>query len=130
MTTEGRKRSEDVYELLQEFGSRLDKVTAVMVSVGGEDQIKQRVQEHEQLMIDVPEIRATQRRVEVTIDVLADHVVGPKIPNPLNPDEWLVNGRGEPMRKPKPRWPRWVGQALIQTVTLVTALLILLNTLA
>ena len=69
-------------------------------------------------------------RIEVTVDVLADHVIGPRIPNPLNPDEWLLKGRGEPMRKPKPRWPRWAGQVLIQTVGLVTALLILLNTLA
>ena len=91
---------------------------------------RQRVQEHEQLMIDVPEIRVTQKRIETTVDVLADYVIGPRIPDPLNPGEWLINGRGEPLRKPKPRWPRWVGQAAIQIITLVTALLILVNTLA
>ena len=95
-----RKRSEDVYELVKVFDKRLI------------------------------EVEVTQTRIEVTVDVLADHVIGPRIPNPLNPDEWLLNGRGEPLRKPKPRWPRWVGQVVIQSVTLVTALLILLNTLA
>ena len=95
-----RKRSEDVYELVEGFDRRLAQV------------------------------EVTQNRIEVTVDVLADHTIGPKIPNPLNPDEWLLNGRGEPMRKPKPRWPRWAGQVLIQVVGLVTALLILLNTLA
>ncbi len=129
MTTEDRKRAEDVYLLVQDLGIRLDKISAVMVSVGGEDQIRQRIQEHEELMVTVPKMAATQRRIEITVDVLADYVIGRKIPDPLNPDEWLINGRGEPMRKPKPRWPRWVGQALIQTVTLITALLILINTL-
>ena len=68
-------------------------------------------------------------RIETTVDVLADHVIGPRIPDPLNPGKWLINGRGEPMRKPKPRWPRWVGQAVIQVVTFATALVILLATL-
>jgi len=128
--TDERKRAEDVYELVQEIGNQLAKVTAVMVSAGGEAMIVQRIQEHEQLMVTVPQVVVTQARIETTVDVLADYVIGPKIPNPLNPDEWLVNGRGEPMRKPKPRWPRWVGQALIQIVTLVTALVILVNTLS
>ncbi len=87
---------------------------------------RQRVQEHKQLMIDVPAIRATQKRIETTVDVLADYVIGPRIPDPLNPGNWLINGRGEPLRKPKPRWPRWAAQAVIQTVTLATALLILI----
>ncbi len=91
-----------------------------------EDQIRQQVREHEQLMIDVPAIRSTQKRIETTVDVLADYVIGPKIPDLLNPGEWLINGRGEPIRKPKPRWPKWVGQVVIQTVTLVTALVILI----
>ena len=121
--------NDDVYALVKKLGGRLDKISAVMVSAGGEAMIVQRIQEHEQLMITVPRIEAIQRRVETTIDVLADHVVGPKIPDPLNPDRWLINGRGEPMRKPKPRWPRWLGQAAIQTLGLITALLILINTL-
>ena len=95
-----RLRPEDVYKLVEGFDNRL------------------------------AEVEGTQNRMEVTIDVLADHVIGPRIPNPLNPDEWLLNGRGEPLRKPKPRWPRWVGQVVIKSVTLATALLILLNTLA
>ncbi len=125
--TEDRKRAEDVYLLVVDLGARLDRVTAVMTSVGGEEQIRQRIQEHEQLMIDVPTIRATQRRIETTTNVLADYVIGPRIPDPLNPDEWLINGRGEPMRRPKPRWPRWVGQAVVQILTFTTALLILIN---
>ena len=125
-----RRRSEDVYALVQELGSRLDKISAVVVSAGGETMIVQRIQEHEQLMVTVPQVVATQRRIETTVDVLADYVIGPKIPNPLNPDEWLVNGRGEPLRKPKPRWPRWLGQAALQTLGLVTALVILINTLS
>ncbi len=121
--------NDDVYALVKKLGSQLDKISAVVVSAGGEEMIVQRIQEHEQLMITVPRIEATQRRIEITVDVLADHVAGPKIPDPLDPDRWLVNGRGEPMRKPKPRWPRWVGQVAIQVVTFATALLILVNTL-
>ncbi len=90
---------------------------------------RQRIREHEQMMIEVPEIRATQRRIETTVDVLADYVIGPRIPDPLDPGEWLINGRGEPLRKSKPRWPRWAGQVAIQVVTLVTALVILINAL-
>ena len=97
--TDDRKRAEDVYELVERFDDRLGQV------------------------------EVTQYRIETTVDVLADHVIGPRIPDPLSPDEWLINGRGEPMRKPKPRWPRWVGQVVIQTVTLVTALVILITAL-
>lgn len=122
MTDEHRKRSEDVYELVVEFGSRLDKISAVMVSAGGEEMIVQRIQEHEQLMVTVPEIRATQRRVETTIDVLADYVIGEKIPDPLNPDQFLINGRGEPLRKPKPKWPRWLGEAIRTAAVVLVSL--------
>lgn len=122
--------TEDVYLLVQKLGTDLAKVTAVMVSAGGEAMIVQRIQEHEELMIIVPQVVATQNRIETTVDVLADYVVGPKIPDPLNPGKWLINGRGEPMRKPKPRWPRWVGQAVIQVLTFATALVILVNTLS
>ncbi len=125
-----RKRSEDVYLLVEDLVTELGKVTAVMISAGGEAMIIQRIQEHEQLMVEVPVIRATQNRIETTVDVLADYVIGPKIPDPLNPGQWLINGRGEPLRKPKPRWPRWLIQAVIQTITLATALVILINTTA
>ena len=77
----------------------------------------------------VVELGGRLDRVEITVDVLADYVVGPKIPDPLDPGEWLINGRGEPLRKSKPRWPRWAGQVAIQVVTLVTALVILINAL-
>ena len=95
-----------------------------------EDQIQQRVREHEQLMIEVPEIRATQRRIETTVDVLADYVIGEKIPDPLNPGQFLINGRGEPMRKPKSKWPRWLGEALRTSAVVLVSLLAFLATLS
>ena len=86
----------------------------------------QRVREHEQLMIDVPEIKESVDRMEVTIDVLADKMIGPKIPDPLRPGEFVINGRGEFMRKARPRWPKWIGQALVQSIGVLTALLLFL----
>ncbi len=124
-----RKRAEDVYALVQELGKKLAKVSAVMVSAGGETMIIQRIQEHEQLMVEVPEMRATQNRIETTVDVLADYVIGEKIPDPLNPGEFLINGRGEPMRKPKPKWPRWLGEALRTSAVVLVSLLTFLATL-
>ncbi len=94
-----------------------------------EEQFQQRVREHEQLMIDVPAIRSTQRRIETTVDVLADYVIGEKIPDPLNPNQFLINGRGEPLRKPKPRWPRWLGEALRTSAVVLVSLLTFLATL-
>ncbi len=124
-----RKRAEDVYALVQELSSQLGKVTAVMISAGGEAMIIQRIQEHEQLMVTVPKIEATQSRVETTVDVLADYVIGEKIPDPLNPGQFLINGRGEPMRKPKPKWPRWLGEALRTSAVVLVSLLTFLATL-
>ena len=118
-----RKRAEDVYALVQELGTRLD-------SMGDEDQIRQRVQEHEQMMIEVPQIAVTQHRIETTVDVLADYVIGEKIPDPLNPGQFLINGRGEPMRKPKPKWPRWLGEALRTSAVVLVSLLTFLATLS
>ncbi len=86
----------------------------------------QRIREHEQLMIDVPKIKESQERMEVTIDVLADKMIGPKIPDPLRPGEFVINGRGEFMRKTRPKWPKWIGQALIQSIGVLTALLLFL----
>ena len=80
-------------------------------------------------MIDVPAIKASQGRMEITVDVLADHVIGEKIPDPLNPGQFLINGRGEPMRKPKPRWPRWLGEALRTSAVVLVSLLTFLATL-
>ena len=116
-----RKRAEDVYALVQELGTRFD-------SMGDEDQIRQRVQEHEQMMIEVPEIRATQNRIETTVDVLADYVIGAKIPDPLNPGLFLINGRGEPLRKSKSKWPRWLGEALRTSAVVLVSLLTFLAT--
>ena len=62
--TEERKRVEDVYALVKDLE-----------------------QEHQQLMIDVPEIKDT-------VDVMADVVIGPKIPDPNRPNEWKMNGKG------------------------------------
>ncbi len=97
---------------------------------------RQRIREHEQLMIEVPEIRATQNqmratqnRIETTVDVLADYVIGEKIPDPLNPGQFLINGRGEPLRKPKPKWPRWLGEALRTSAVVLVSLLAFLATL-
>ncbi len=126
--SEARKRAEDVYELVEDLGADLAKVTAVMVSAGGAEMIVQRVQEHEQLMIEVPIMRATQNRIETTVDVLADHVIGEKIPDPLNPGKFLINGRGEPLRKPRSKWPRWLGEALRTSAVVLVSLLTFLAT--
>ena len=91
--------------------------------------IQQRIQEHEQLIIDVPAIMASQERIEITVDVLADHVIGEKIPDPLNHGRFLINGRGEPLRKPKPRWPRWLGEASRTAAVVLISLLTFLATL-
>ncbi len=123
-----RKRVEDVYEAVQEHGKRLDALSAIRDSVGGNDMIQQRIQEHEQLMITVPNIKATTDRMEVTVDVLADYVIGEKISDPLNPGQFLINGRGEPLRKPKSKWPRWLGEALRTSAVVLVSLLTFLVT--
>ena len=69
--TEERKRAEDVYALVKDLE-----------------------QEHQQLMKDVPEIKDT-------VDVMADVVIGPKIPDPNRPNEWRVNGKGRYERDSK-----------------------------
>lgn len=84
-----------------------------------DNEIQQRIREHEELMVTVP-------RMEITVDALADHVIGEKIPDPLHSGEFLINGKGQPMRKPKPRWPSWIGQAIVQSIGVAAALLIFL----
>ena len=128
--TDERRRSEDVYELVEDLSKRLDSLTAIRNAVGGDSMIRQRVQEHEQLMVNVPKIQAAQDRIETTVDVLADYVIGEKIPDPLNPGEFLINGRGEPLRKPKPKWPRWLGEALRTSAVVLVSLLTFLATLS
>ncbi len=81
------------------------------------------IEEHNQLMITVPVM-------EGTIDSLADHVIGPKIPDPLRPGEFLINGKGQPMRKPRPRWPRWLGEALRTAAVVLVSLMTFLATLS
>ena len=117
--TEDRKRAEDVYELVVKLGQRMDNINNSHLAAGGDIEILARIQEHEQLMITVP-------IMEGTIDALADHVIGEKILDPLRPDEFLINGQGQPMRKPRRRWPAWVGQAIVQSLGVATALLIFL----
>ncbi len=95
-----------------------------------EEAVQQRVQEHEQLMVTVPKIKATTDRMEITVDVLADYVIGEKIPDPLNPGQFLINGRGEPLRKPKSKWPRWLGEAMRTSAVVLVSLLAFLATLS
>ena len=120
------RTAEDVYELVEELGGKIEEMVDLRERVGGDVEIMARIAEHEQLMIDVPQIKESQERMEVTIDVLADKMIGEKIPDPLRPGEFLTNGRGEPMRKARPVWPRWIGQAVVQGIGVVTALLIFL----
>ncbi len=100
MTTGDSRSPEDVYELVE---TRLDN-----------------------LETSSSQFRESQERMEVTIDVLADKMIGPKIPDPLRPGEFVINGRGEFMRKARPKWPKWIGQALIQSLGVATALLLFL----
>ncbi len=71
-------------------------------------------------------LEKSQDRMEITVDVLADKMIGEKIPDPLRPGEFLINGRGEPMRKARPKWPTWIGQAIIQAFGVTAALLLFL----
>ncbi len=87
------------------------------------DEMALLIQEHEQLMVIVPVM-------EGTIDLLADHVIGPKIPDPLRPGEFLINGKGQPMRKPKRRWPRWLGEAMRTAAVVLVSLMTFLATLS
>ncbi len=128
--TDDRHRTEDVYELVNDrmdsLEGRFDDLSLARDNLGGANEIVQRVREHEQLMIDVPEMKETVERTEITVDVLADKMIGEKIPDPLRPGEFLINGRGEPMRNPRPKWPSWVGQAVIQALGVIAALLLFL----
>ncbi len=87
------------------------------------DEMALLIREHEQLMVIVPVM-------EGTIDLLADHVIGPKIPDPLRPGEFLINGKGQPMRKPKRRWPRWLGEAMRTAAVVLVSLMTFIATLS
>ena len=130
---EDRKRAEDVYELLSNHRTwvegqfttlhgRIDKMAELRLRAGGDEEILGRIQEHEQLMVTVPVM-------EQTIDALADKVIGEKIPDPLRPGEYLINGKGQPMRKPVRNWPGYVIRFMVQALGLATAVLILINAL-
>ena len=95
---------------------QMKAIDEIRVQVGGDDAIKQRVQEHEQLMIDVPDIKAT-------VDVLADYVVGPRVPDPLHPEQFLINGNGEYLREPKGRVRAFVLDSARTAATVVVAIL-------
>ncbi len=123
------RTSEDVYGLVETRLTKIEtKVDDAMArgNLGGEIEAKQRIREHEQLMIDVPEIRESQDRMEITVDVLADKMIGEKIQDPLRPGEFVINGRGEFMRKPHRQWPKWIGQAIVQSLGVAAALLLFL----
>ena len=114
--TEERKRAEDVYELVENLTKKVEKIGAVRDKMGGDAAIIQRVEEHEQLMITVP-------RMEANIDALADHVIGPKVPDPLNPGQFRINGNGEYMREPKGKWKFWFLDASRTAATVVVAII-------
>ena len=126
MTDEARKRAADVYDLVKDLSGRIDQMAELREQVGGETEIMARVAEHEQLMIVVPEIQESQERTEATVNVLADKMIGEKISDPLHPGEFMINGRGEYLRKPHPKWPQWAGRFVIEVFSVATALLIFL----
>ncbi len=99
-----------------ELIGQMKAIDEIRVQVGGDDAIKQRVQEHEQLMITVP-------RIATNVDALADHVIGPKVPDPLNPGQFRINGNGEFMREPKGRWRGLVLDSARTAATVVVAIL-------
>ncbi len=87
--TDERKRAEDVYLLVEEhrewveakfdsLGESVDEITDVQMRMG--------------------RFEETQGMVVETVDVLADSVIGNKIPDPYNPSEWKLNGKGRPER--------------------------------
>jgi len=128
--TDDRHRAEDVYLLVNQrmdtLEGKFDDMSIARENLGGTNEIVQRVKEHEQLMIEVPEIKESLGRVEITVDVLADKMIGEKIKDPLHPGEFMINGRGEPLRKSRPKWPKWVGQVIIQGLGVAAALLLFL----
>ena len=82
---------DEVYGLVEDLREQFDALSAVREQAGGTEEIVQRIREHEELMLAVP-------RIEEAVDVLTDYVVGDKVPDPLHPGEFLINGRGQPMR--------------------------------
>ncbi len=95
---------------------QMKSIDEIRIQVGGDEAIKQRVEEHEQLMITVPSM-------ERNIDALADHVIGPKVPDPLNPGQFRINGNGEYMREPKGRLRAFVLDSARTAATVVVAIL-------
>ncbi len=77
--TEDRKRAEDVYALLKNH----------RIWVEGQ---------FSELVERVDGFEIAQGMVVETVDVLADSVIGAKIPDPYNPDKWKLNGKGRPER--------------------------------
>ena len=80
--TEDRKRAEDVYALLE------DHREWVVGQFNGLSELTD----------EIGEVRSKQIIIEETVDVLADSVIGNKIPDPYNPSEWKLNGKGRPER--------------------------------
>ena len=107
-----RRLADQVAQLIEQ----MDDIAEIRVQVGGDEAIKQRVEEHEQLMITVP-------RMEQNVDALADHVIGPKVPDPLNPGQFRINGNGEFMRESKGRWRAFALDSARTAATVVVAIL-------
>ncbi len=82
---------DEVYELVEDLTGKFDDLHAAREQAGGDEEILQRIREHEELMLAVPELVQA-------VDVLTDYVVGDKVRDPLHPGEFLINGRGQPMR--------------------------------
>ncbi len=80
--TEDRKRAEDVYALLE------DHREWVVGQFNGLSELTD----------EIGEMRSKQIIIEETVDVLADSVIGKKIPDPYNPTKWKLNGKGRPER--------------------------------
>jgi len=99
------KTAEDVYDLLvkhqewtqQEFAkveAQIAAYYALRNDMGGDDVIMRMVEEHQAMYATLPILVDT-------VDVLADVVIGEKIPDPIRKGQFLINGTGIPMRDPK-----------------------------
>ncbi len=84
-----RKRAEDVYLLLEEHRTWVEAKF---------DSLGESVDEIADVQIRMERFEETQGMVVETVDVLADSVIGNKIPDPYNPSEWKLNGKGRPER--------------------------------
>ncbi len=87
--TDERKRSADVYELLKDHRQWVERKF---------DSLGESVDEIADVQTRMGRFEETQSMVVETVDVLADSVIGNKIPDPYNPEKWKLNGKGRPER--------------------------------